>query len=105
MTNISTDRKRLKASVFIRGAVIQHFYSTSLPRLTTIATKALTEFEPGIGSLWPERFEIREHVRAIRGNLAEWKLISTTLFKDIPPQKHAWRIREVKRQALMKEGK
>ena len=45
--------KRLKAVVHVSGAQDQSFYGTSRERLAAQATKALTYFEPGTGSLWP----------------------------------------------------
>ena len=91
--------KRLKAVVHVSGAQDQSFYGTSRERLAAQATKALTYFEPGTGSLWPNYFEIFEHAHTLSGNRASWTLISVIHYGDIPETQHEWRQRKAKHAA------
>lgn len=89
-----TETKRLRATVHIRGAMDQHFYGTNVESLRRRAIKALTQFEPGGGNLFPDRIVISEQVRVISGRLAQWEPVFTLFYKEVPETQHEWRKRK-----------
>jgi hypothetical protein len=94
-------KKKYRATVLISGAHRQYLYRTNLERLRAKAIKSLTTFRPGLGSLWPEKILIEEHVRTIDGNSAQWSAVETIPFKLIPQDQHEYLRRRKEREAKL----
>lgn len=108
MNKPSRSIKRFKAMIYTSGAITYALYGNSnragIASLHRRAVKALTCWEPGFGGMWPNRYEVFEQVREASGNrAADWKLIETVRYAEIPKDQFEWKRNKAERAARKRE--
>lgn len=89
-----------KVTVSIRGACNQYCYGTNLAKLEEQAVNLLTAHDPGLGSTWPEYYEIAESQGRVSGNRSNWKTIKKVTIQEIPESRQVWRQRKAEKDAV-----
>ncbi len=77
--------RNFKATIYIKGAHPETIYRDTYKGITKASIKALTKWKPGMGSLYPDHYEVYDYYEGA------WKLLSFVRYTDVPEDQHEWR--------------
>lgn len=82
-----------RACIYVSGSTTEFLYSEKQEALLRRAIKALTRFQPGCASLWPDRIEIQRKIGTLSGKRSLWETVQIIRYENLTHDQHYWRKR------------